>query len=301
MSGRSTIKSDGIWYKGNIHAHTRISDGTLSPEALARAYQEQGYDFIAITDHRVYGRHETLCRDDFIVLPGVELDVLVQEKNALCHHIIGLGLPGKNKLSHGQSIFYDTDTSVDQLIAYLKSNGNICIYAHPNWSHVFPERLAGMDGLLGLEIFNYACEVHAATGFSDAWYDRLLWDGQKLFCVASDDTHHDQTDIGGGFIFVKANELSHQAIMDSIVAGCFHASEGPLIDLFYVEDEKAFVSCSPCRSIGLLSNSYPGMAINDETGNLTEGFFTLKGHERYVRAVCTDSNGRRAWSQPIWL
>jgi hypothetical protein len=37
--------------RGNLHAHTTFSDGSLSPHRLIEAYEQLGYDFLAITDH----------------------------------------------------------------------------------------------------------------------------------------------------------------------------------------------------------------------------------------------------------
>ena len=43
------------FYKGNMHCHSTLSDGALSPEELKDAYKNKGYSFIAITDHdRLY-------------------------------------------------------------------------------------------------------------------------------------------------------------------------------------------------------------------------------------------------------
>ena len=41
------------WYKGNTHMHTTISDGRLAPEDAIELYRAKGYDFLAITDHRI--------------------------------------------------------------------------------------------------------------------------------------------------------------------------------------------------------------------------------------------------------
>ena len=37
--------------KGCLHTHTTCSDGKLSPQAVADAYESRGYDFVAFTDH----------------------------------------------------------------------------------------------------------------------------------------------------------------------------------------------------------------------------------------------------------
>lgn len=39
------------WYKGNLHTHSLWSDGDDFPENIAGWYREQGYQFLAISDH----------------------------------------------------------------------------------------------------------------------------------------------------------------------------------------------------------------------------------------------------------
>lgn len=41
------------WYKGNMHTHSFWSDGNDFPEQVATWYKEQGYDFLAVTDHNL--------------------------------------------------------------------------------------------------------------------------------------------------------------------------------------------------------------------------------------------------------
>ena len=45
------FESDGEWLKGNLHTHTTLSDGRLSPQERVTAYEARGYDFLALTDH----------------------------------------------------------------------------------------------------------------------------------------------------------------------------------------------------------------------------------------------------------
>jgi hypothetical protein len=301
MSRLTTIIDGGQWYKGNTHAHTCLSDGNWTPAELASQYIRRGYSFIAITDHRRYGVHAELNRPGFLVLPGVELDTETAGPPAFCHHVVGLGLPGQNQLQHGQSVEYPADTTLTGLVQLLRSKGNLCLYAHPNWSHVSQEALLDIDGLAGLEIFNNLCEVNHASGCADAWYDRLLWQGRRLWCVACDDTHQYSQDAGGGFIMVKSETLTAEAVIGSLLTGSFYASEGPAIDSFFVEDGQAFLQCSPCRSVGFLTDSCPGTAWQDPAAAIREAVWPIHAAARYCRAVCTDRYGRRAWSQPIWL
>jgi len=45
------LAAPGNWFKGNLHMHTTESDGEFTPQQAVDAYHEQGYDFLAITDH----------------------------------------------------------------------------------------------------------------------------------------------------------------------------------------------------------------------------------------------------------
>ena len=301
MSRQSTITPDGRWYKGNTHAHTNLSDGALTPGELVDRYKAMGYDFTAITDHRTYGIHQDLSDADFLVLPGVELDCGAAAGAGFCHHVVGLGLPGANDLVHGQKIIYPDNTTVEALIELLTRHGNLCLYAHPAWSHVRHEVLDTVEGFVGLEVYNNVCEVCCACGFSESYYDRLLWQGRRIWCLASDDTHQHMRDYGGGFIMVKAAELTHQSIVQALLAGSFYASQGPLIEDFHVEDNQAYLQCSPCRSIGFQNDNNPGDALIDDAAGLTSGTCQLTGREHYIRAICTDAAGKRAWTQPVWL
>ena len=45
------IRCGAPQYKANLHSHSTLSDGCLTPEEMAAAYREQGYSILAITDH----------------------------------------------------------------------------------------------------------------------------------------------------------------------------------------------------------------------------------------------------------
>ena len=300
MARKTTLIDKGGWYKGNTHTHTDLSDGRLDPASVTRIYRENGYSFIALTDHCRYGIHEDLCTDGFLVLPGVELDIVgsgaAPGGKTFCHHIVGIGLPGRNTFGHGHMFTYDKyGTSVNDLIGMLTDNGNIAIYAHPSWSHVRHEDMDSIVGCLGMEIYNNTCEEGAFTGYAGSYFDRQLWDGRRYYCFASDDSHQHRTDYLGGFIMVKAPELSHRAIMEAIRTGSFYASNGPEIKDFYIEDGKAVVECSPCAAIGFLADSMFGEAVAPVDGPLTKGEYRIKGTESYIRVECRDDKGRTAW------
>src|SRR5512136_969408 len=52
MEFANPFTAPGRWYRGNLHTHTTVSDGALTPEETAAAYRRADYDFLALTDHR---------------------------------------------------------------------------------------------------------------------------------------------------------------------------------------------------------------------------------------------------------
>jgi predicted esterase len=52
----------GTWWRGNTHTHTLWSDGDDFPEAVAEWYKQNGYQFLAITDHNTLALDERWFR-----------------------------------------------------------------------------------------------------------------------------------------------------------------------------------------------------------------------------------------------
>jgi hypothetical protein len=46
------------WWKGNLHTHSLWSDGDDYPEMIADWYKNQGYHFLALSDHNILSDHE---------------------------------------------------------------------------------------------------------------------------------------------------------------------------------------------------------------------------------------------------
>ena len=57
---KRTLYREGTYKKGTLHTHTTWSDGMHTPKETAEHYRSQGYDFLALTDHWVYGIHPEL-------------------------------------------------------------------------------------------------------------------------------------------------------------------------------------------------------------------------------------------------
>ena len=65
----------GTFYKANLHCHSTVSDGRLSPEEVKNVYKKKGYSVVAFTDHDVLVPHPELDDEDFLPLNGYEIEV----------------------------------------------------------------------------------------------------------------------------------------------------------------------------------------------------------------------------------
>ena len=89
---KTTFLENGQFYKGNIHCHTTCSDGKLSPDSIVKAYQDKGYDFLAITDHNVFSHYTCYDTDRFVMIQGVEGNLRAPADNHREYHFIVLPL-----------------------------------------------------------------------------------------------------------------------------------------------------------------------------------------------------------------
>lgn len=63
------------YFKANLHAHSNLSDGFLSPQELKDAYKAKGCSILCITDHDVVVDHSPMNEADFLLLTGAEFDM----------------------------------------------------------------------------------------------------------------------------------------------------------------------------------------------------------------------------------
>ncbi len=66
------IKKGAPQFKANLHSHSTLSDGDLTPEEMIAAYKERGYSILSITDHEAPYDHTDKSTEDFMLLAGWE-------------------------------------------------------------------------------------------------------------------------------------------------------------------------------------------------------------------------------------
>ena len=316
---KTTLIQNGNFYKGNIHCHSVRSDGHLTVDELVHAYQEQSYDFLAITDHSIYSNYKEYNTDKFILIQGVEANPNIPEGDYRAYHFIAL--PGSDEhMKHAKIPFYEHDQRLENPVFHnygdiqnfiddLYYRGYQVMINHPFWSRIEYDEILPFHHLFAVEIFSYCSHILENVGESNVCYDALLRNGMRLWATAVDDNHNtfplDSTkcDSFGGFIVVKAASLDERAICNAIAQGSFYASQGPQIYDFYIQNNKVHFFCSPvsriyangdCRQIRF--------EIAEDGGPLLTSFESeLYGNEAYVRIECYDQNGKKAYTNPIWL
>ncbi|MEA5012447.1 MAG: CehA/McbA family metallohydrolase [Angelakisella sp.] len=295
---QSNFPEGGLWLKGNLHSHSTVSDGFYAPEKLVALYAEKGYDFLSITDHNVYVHHNDLPEEEIILLTGVEHDIEYSPDK--CAHFVGIGVVGKAQPDYECRRYSKQERTDQQIVDMMHKDGQFVTLAHPVWSRMHPEEVLALDGLSAIEVYNNGTEHLCHGGNAEVYWDLLLQQGKRVFATASDDVHTPD-DLFGGWVWVKSEARTAQAIMDALHAGYYYASSGPQIFDFSVEDGKASLSCSPCRSIHFVTYEPRGRSFFARGEPLTRAEFQLKGRKAYVRAVCIDAQGHSAWSQPIFF
>ena len=53
-AGDKTSAAEARWWRGNLHTHSLWSDGDDYPEMIAQWYKDNGYHFLALSDHNVF-------------------------------------------------------------------------------------------------------------------------------------------------------------------------------------------------------------------------------------------------------
>lgn len=66
----SATSEPSRWLKGNIHTHSLWSDGDDFPEMISAWYKENGYQFLALTDHNILSRQERWMKNSDIEKRG---------------------------------------------------------------------------------------------------------------------------------------------------------------------------------------------------------------------------------------
>jgi len=300
----------GTWLRCNFHAHSTIhnpdasSDDMFTPEELAVLYREEGYDVLCLTDEvdKLLPIVESISDDKLLVLPGAEMGPLSPPSDHSRFHILGINM--NKPIQHRELL-------PGLAIREINEQGAVAVLAHPAWGGHHINEMLGVEGYIGIEVYNYLSQ-RSAKGFSDQIWNQIIDLRGLVWGFASDDIHS-RAGAFGGWVWLKAEEKTPEAIVDALRRGQFYASQGPKImkfDLEVITAEKkngqkydawnVSAETSPAKLINFVTNGDWGRwAPAPEGETITAAERILPRPARWVRLEVIDENHKTAWSNPM--
>jgi hypothetical protein len=303
----SAFAAPGRFFRGNLHTHSTLSDGRLSPRETVEAYRRRGYDFLQLSEHFLarfdwpIADTQAWRTEGFATLIGAELHAPETTVGELWH-ILATGLPFDfAPAGEGET--------GPQIAARAKAAGAHVAIAHPAWSQLsIEDGRALAPHAHAVEIYNHGCAVENDRGDGFYLLDQLLNEGFALNAVATDDAHFTlgEFDAFGGWTQVKAESLEPEALLAALKRGDFYASQGPELRDVRIEGGRLCVECSPVEAISVVGGNSRSVTATGRA--LTRGQLELDrldggwlpaSRSAWLRLVVIDAQGRRAWTNPF--
>ena len=299
------------WYRGNLHTHTINSDGDSPPYDVVAWYKRNGYQFLVLTDHNTFtdpAPFDTNPNDNFLLIGGEEIT------NAKTVHVNAIGTARVIPAQQGATVTALLQASIDA----VRAQGGIPLINHPNFGWAFTaaemlpltqsNRAALLEIASGHPLVNHAGDGLVPS--TEQMWDQLLSAGMRVHGVGVDDAHNFREEFtlgrpnpGRAWIVVRAPALTRENIMASLDAGNFYASTGVVLkdiratpDSLTVDIEPSVMTGSPSRfRVVFIGKDGRELAVSRDN----PARYAFTGKEGYVRARIEDSNGLRAWTQPV--
>lgn len=235
------------WYRGNTHTHTVICGHADSPPDLVAAwYHDRDYNFLILSEHNHFIDPALVnlpkpTREDFILIPGVELT----GKRTI--HTTAMNVTSVPPWQYNDN---DKSKIIQNHVDEVKKLGGEPILNHPNFRNgASEEDMLPVKDLHLFELFNGHPHVHSHGTekqiSTERMWDSMLTAGKVIYGVSSDDAHHFQklkpnlSNPGRGWVMVRADELTPDAITQAMRQGEFYASNGVFLK-HYEASEKTY-------------------------------------------------------------
>jgi predicted metal-dependent phosphoesterase TrpH len=318
------------WYKGNTHVHTTLcGHADSTPEFVAQWYHDRGYNFLVLSEHNKFIDPSTVklkgeVRDDFLLLPGEEVTGPVHSTAMNISRLVPWDFKHKDRTKIIQNHVDET-----------RKAGGAVILNHPNFGRpIHSHEILPVKNLYMFELYNAHPGVHSfgnahRPNLEQVW-DALLEKKMTIYGVSSDDAHklqkwgEKENNPGRGWVMVRSDDLSSEAITKSMLRGDFYSSSGVMLDNLVLGDSHIEISVNQDETACELASEFlfgrpvkkgePGTTIEfigpgGEIVKTVEGFSANCNAESvYLRAKVThrvkkeDGSLREyyAWTQPVF-
>jgi hypothetical protein len=296
----------GRFWRGNLHTHSTRSDGVLDPQEVCRRYRAEGYDFLALTDHFI-GRYGypivdtvPMRTNSFTTILGAELHSGAMANGELWH-ILAVGLPADFTPSHSPDFLPVAGQETGpEIAARAVASGAFVAVAHPQWSGLTLADARSLTAAHAVEVYNHGCATGCDRPDGFAIADLLLTEGRKLSLIATDDAHFSEPDHFGGWVMVKAQENTPEALLQALKDGAFYSTQGPSLHDVRLEGDHVVVESSAVVSAVAIGHGTGAKAVHGHSMTRAEVPLARLNNSPWVRVAVIDAAGKRAWSNPIW-
>jgi len=293
------------WYKGDLHIHSKASDGKNSKEEILERLVQCNFNFAALADHDIYCPGED--RKGLLIIGNSELSTRGGD-------VLGLFAEAKPKSRETQDV-----------INAISSAGGLPVLAHPkigeftdektHWTYSSERLIKELSGYIGIEIYTH----NVASGFQTA-IDRLdaVWTyGSRnnlkpsIWGFSGSDAHSIEKILPDVGIMAAAKELTTTAIYEAICKGKFYSIAGSTarfkeisaeneILTLVVEDAKVlYLFGTPQKNISG-NRRLLDIVWADRKSHIKHSY-RIKGTEGYIRAEAMDKCGNYAYINPLLL
>jgi hypothetical protein len=227
------------FYFGNLHSHTRYSDGSGTPrDAYTWARDVAGLDFYAVTDHGetvdpyewwLTGRYADAYNRDgsFIALRGFEWS-----------HPFWGHVTVWNTSSYTNAVI---DYNMDKFYAWLDDHNGLAQFNHPGREIGLFEWFAlssrAVDNMVGIETGNGGSGNDDTIEAYYRWFLYALDQGWTVAPTFGQD-NHTLSFSNGGRTVVLASALTRAAIIDGLQAKRVYSTDDPNMKVAFVFDDQ---------------------------------------------------------------
>jgi len=241
-------------FKGNLHIHSVYSDGYDAPEYTAARFREEGFDFIALTDH--FKHYPSLrliqywrkLKNSFRIFPGEEVHVpdaqvhivnfggsvsanekaMADEKKYRAEVMAYAKRIPPEDVAPGQDLFPVAAT--EWVIDAIHSGGGVAIFCHPYWqmakymiSRAVSDAVFKRRKFDVFEVFGgFVKSAARANTCQAARYFHEAASGNRFPVCGSDDSHgadRDEGSFGCQYTIVFARSDSFDDLKAALLGG----------------------------------------------------------------------------------
>ncbi len=233
--GRSDVLQDrqGKWYRGDLHCHSRYSDGDAPLSEVIAHAEQTGLDFFVITDHDTSMRGKPTHWFD---------PAYTSRKMILLYGVEWTSRKGHANIWHTRPFDYtelwkaNREKSAEEAAEAAHSEGARFSVNHPKvpyapWEYKIPQEIDS------IEIWNapFVFPSNNRKTIDEVW-DPLLLSGRRIPGVGGSDNHHihhyqrNFNPHGYPTTWVFAEEPTAESILESILEGHVTISYSPEAD-----------------------------------------------------------------------